>query len=194
MSADHEGLTTDTVWAEVTARYGGQCGCSGQCGASHRTTRGRCPRLHYGDGSANQRLLVVPIDPHAADPAGRSPMLLMAICRACHDGWRRELDRADRAAAAEADQLNLFGDPPCTTPPCPDPDETAAPARPPALPAAAVSVRAVIRLTDELTAAHAAGIHLPIPPNAYVMWDPARHRYVATAGLTVPPDSPHTDA
>ncbi|WTW96577.1 hypothetical protein OG216_25850 [Streptomycetaceae bacterium NBC_01309] len=183
----------DAVWADVVARYGGRCGCGGQCGASHRTTGQRCPRLHYGDGSADARLLVVPIDPHA-DTAGRSSTLLMAICQPCHAGWRRDLARADRAAALDdADQLDLFGDPPCTTPPCSDRDETEATMPTVTIPAP-VSALDSIRLSDALTAAHNAGIHLHIAPNRFVMWDPARHRYVAVAGLTVPPDDTYTNA
>lgn len=169
----------DPAWTAVMERYGHRCGCRGQCGQSHRDSRGRCPREHRDGGRAEYELLVVPMDPAAAQASAGliPPVLLMAVCHACHGGINR---RARAAAAAEpADQLDLFDPNDHTTE-----DTVTTPA---------VSTPDIIRVADALTAAHNAGISFRVGPNRFIRWSDDARRYVAVApGAPVEHEHPAT--
>ncbi|MEV5880726.1 hypothetical protein AB0L75_42450 [Streptomyces sp. NPDC052101] len=82
-------------WAVVVDRAGRQCECSGQCGATHRKTEGRCDATHggyAGKGCPPVRLEVAPEDPSVPEhtAARMTPDQLMAWCPKCRAGAARK--------------------------------------------------------------------------------------------------------
>jgi hypothetical protein len=85
--------------AEVLARSGGMCQCSGRCGrAAHRCGIGEVP---------GWPLHIVAADPAAAEAvAAKLPAdELVALCASCRAGRDRIAARARAVAAAEPDGL-----------------------------------------------------------------------------------------
>ena len=75
-------------WADVMKRAGEVCECSGQCGATHRKTEGRCDARHgayAGKGCPPIRLEAAPEDPTIPEhiAARMTADQLMAWCAKC---------------------------------------------------------------------------------------------------------------
>jgi hypothetical protein len=78
-------------WAVVMKRAGDCCQCTGQCGATHRKTEGRCDARHGaygGKGHPPIRLEAAPEDPTTPEhtAARMTPDQLMAWCAPCRSG------------------------------------------------------------------------------------------------------------
>ncbi|MFF6984244.1 DUF4031 domain-containing protein [Streptomyces sp. NPDC008343] len=78
-------------WADVMKRAGEVCQCSGQCGATHRATGGRCDARHgayAGKGCPPIRLEAAPEDPTVPEhiAARMTADQLMAWCAKCRAG------------------------------------------------------------------------------------------------------------
>lgn len=78
-------------WTTVMEAAGHCCQCTGQCGATHRKTEGRCDHTHGGYGG-KVRLEAAPEDltipEHEA--ARMTPDQLMAWCPPCRAGALRK--------------------------------------------------------------------------------------------------------
>ena len=135
-------LGATPAWeAAVTASHG-QCTCTGQCGAGHVRTEGRCPHSFWHGA---HRLYAAPPDlaesvgsvgsvgsvKRARYAAGAPGSGLVAWCGPCLDGARRAASRAPLTAPAPptAPGLALFDAPSSSASTCPDstrPDSTPA--------------------------------------------------------------------
>ncbi|MGW4954567.1 DUF4031 domain-containing protein [Streptomyces parvulus] len=78
-------------WSVVMQRAGECCQCTGQCGATHRKSAGRCDARHGaygGKGHPPIRLEVAPEDPTIPEYAAArmTPDQLMAWCAGCRSG------------------------------------------------------------------------------------------------------------
>ncbi|TCN39825.1 hypothetical protein EV644_10389 [Kribbella orskensis] len=93
------------MWQTAMAAAGWVCECTGQCGKTHAKTAGRCGVAH---GSAHT-LAVVAADPTVSLRAAVTGAELVALCAGCQSAIKRAAtNAAEQAAAARADQLDLF--------------------------------------------------------------------------------------
>lgn len=85
----------------------GVCQCTGECGAPHRATAGRC---HRADSPAEPLHAVPREDAGVVDAMTLKARDLAAMCGGCHSGVdnRRALARRAAAAAALTDSEVLF--------------------------------------------------------------------------------------
>ncbi|MFF9908784.1 DUF4031 domain-containing protein [Streptomyces olivaceus] len=88
-------------WATVMERAAHCCQCTGQCGATHRQTQGRCATHHGeygGKGRPSVRLEAAPKDVAVREhEAARLPVdQLMAWCPTCRSGALRKAKPAPR--------------------------------------------------------------------------------------------------
>ena len=100
------------LWEAVMATAGHRCQCTGQCGATHSKSQGRCHHEHghYATKHGGRVLLLAaPTDPsEMALPAHRLAALparrLAAWCAPCHDHARASATKAAAVTAAHAAQ------------------------------------------------------------------------------------------
>ncbi|MGW1998470.1 hypothetical protein [Embleya sp. NPDC001921] len=92
------------IWTTVVTRYEYRCSCTGQCGAGHTKSAGRCAHLHRETGRREDRLVAVPEDPAVTGiAAARLPAAeLVARCHDCQADLQRIAGRAAKAARADA--------------------------------------------------------------------------------------------
>ncbi|WP_432017677.1 hypothetical protein [Streptomyces hydrogenans] len=99
-------------WAAVMERAGNCCECTGQCGATHRKTDGRCDHQHGGYGGKGAppiRLEVAPEDPTMPEHEAARVTLdqLRAWCPGCRAGAAKKA-KPPRKRSAPPQEEALF--------------------------------------------------------------------------------------